>query len=177
MNSINHETVVGLFAGPKTGMDRALRKWEPTIQSLILNSARPVLINQGTQYDDDGWFDTGLPLMTGFGQTEIVKPDVIRDFTGRFPGHKLLRSLNEKEVLDIVKYKAVTYALFDEASRGAFVLLDTIEQRDVGNALHSIPGEKVVLKPDAGLSGKDVVVLEKHQAEVEIDQYREIYAR
>jgi hypothetical protein len=172
MNSLGYDQVAALYAGTNTSTDRAFRKWEPTIYSLLSYSAQPVLINEGTQYDENGWFDSGLALDGNNRQNELVKPDVIRDYTGRFPGHKTLRSLNERAVLDIVTHKAATYALFDEASRGVFIQLDLIDHSDIGEALHSIPGQKVVLKPDKGLSSEGVVILSKHQAQADSAQYR-----
>jgi hypothetical protein len=150
--------VVGLFAGPNTGPDVALRKWVETVDHLQMQDAIPVLVNEGVEWGEDGSLARGVLLGTTL--EECIKASEIsvlsgRDYTSRYKGP--IPVLCAQSVVKLARDKAEFSSKLPEYTAHSF-RVDPSNTADAESFLHDLPGDRAALKPITGSSGEGVIV-------------------
>lgn len=151
------ELSVGLHAGSNTGVERAVRKWQPLIDEIHLLGATAVLINEGASQEPGQVFGSGTDLNTSKPLLG-VRVDSIRDFTSRlkFADTEPIPTLNMQSIVNLAGNKANFYPMFPEYTAYTIVLRPE-DATQIEQALHAIPGEFAVVKPARGRGGVGVV--------------------
>jgi glutathione synthase/RimK-type ligase-like ATP-grasp enzyme len=153
---------IGLLAGPSTGVERAFRKWEETIQHIHALGAQVVLLNQGVELDG-GNAESAILLGESVEDSHLVSEtnvNSIRDYTGKLAVTHNIPTLNSQSIIRLAQSKDRFSSLFpDLTARTLLITKDNMS--DIVEFSFDLPGSEIILKPNVGLSGEDVTVSSK----------------